>query len=93
MSVFGRLQSRLAAVQLSAMSSLRGWLTEMENRISLTAPLGPALSALPAQAAEHAALTEELDRQRPRVTELFDVLVVEDDSEDSGESGRCLTDP
>ena len=79
-----RLQSRLAQVQLSAMSSLRSWLTGMENRISLTAPLGPDVSALPAQVAEHASLSAEVARWKPHVTELFDVLVVEEDGEDSG---------
>ena len=86
-----RLQSQLAQVQLSAMNSLRSWLTGMENRISLTAPLGPAVSALPAQAAEHAALAAEVAQWKPRVTELFDVLVVEDeDAEHSGERSGGL---
>ncbi|XP_043236251.1 dystrophin-like isoform X9 [Amphibalanus amphitrite] len=78
-----QLQSRLAQVQLSAMDALRSWLTGMENRISLTAPLGPDLSTLPAQAAEHAALAAEVGRWKPHVTELFDVLVVEEDGDDS----------
>jgi hypothetical protein len=68
------------SLQDREVESLRQWMTQIEDRISHMAEIGPDLSALKHQLETHSFLQEDIKKQQAVVDSLSHFVVVVDDN-------------